>query len=371
MIDGVKVKDLKPIPDDRGMLMEMWRSDDPDFQGFGQVYITWVYPGVVKAWHYHKKQTDHFVCVSGMAKVALHDAREGSPTRGETNDFVIGWQRQRLLIIPPGVYHGFTAVGTEPAGIINIPTELYDHDDPDEFRLPFDDPSIPLRLGGEEPMKAPGLRRRRASSAVPSSGGCSPTHPDRVEIVNLDKLTYAGNLDNLRERGRGRSPLPLRPRRHLRPRGGDRSALRASTPSSTSPPRPTSTVPSPSRRPSSIPTSWARTPCWKSCASWASAAWCRCPPTRSTAPSTRARSPRRTPSPFEPLLGLQGRRRPAGARLPAHVRPAGDDHPGLEHLRSLPVSREADPALRHQRARGREAAPLRRRTQRARLAARR
>ena len=108
------MKDLKSIPDDRGMLMEMWRSDDPDFQRFGQCYITWVNPGVVKAWHYHAKQTDHFVCVSGMAKVALHDAREGSPTRGETNDFVIGWQRQRLLIIPPGVYHGFTAVGTSP-----------------------------------------------------------------------------------------------------------------------------------------------------------------------------------------------------------------------------------------------------------------
>jgi dTDP-4-dehydrorhamnose 3,5-epimerase len=142
MIEGVKVKDLKPIPDDRGMLMEMWRSDDPDFQRFGQVYITWVNPGVVKAWHYHKKQTDHFVCVAGMAKVALHDAREGSPTFGETNDVVMGWQRQRLLIIPPGVYHGFTAVGMEPAGIINIPTELYDPEDPDEFRRPFDDPEI-------------------------------------------------------------------------------------------------------------------------------------------------------------------------------------------------------------------------------------
>jgi len=149
MIEGVKVKDLRPIPDDRGMLMEMWRSDDADFQRFGQVYITWVYPGVVKAWHYHKKQTDHFVCVAGMAKVALHDAREGSPTHRETNDFVIGWQRQRLLLIPPGVYHGFTALGTEPAGIINIPTEVYDPDDPDEFRLPFDDPSIEYDWGAK------------------------------------------------------------------------------------------------------------------------------------------------------------------------------------------------------------------------------
>lgn len=142
MIDGVIVKDLKVVPDERGLLMEMWRSDDPDYERFGQCYVTMVYPGVVKAWHYHKKQTDHFVCVGGMAKVVLYDMREGSPTKGETNEFVIGWQRQRMIIIPKDVFHGFTAVGTEPAFIVNIPTELYDYENPDEHRRAFDDPEI-------------------------------------------------------------------------------------------------------------------------------------------------------------------------------------------------------------------------------------
>jgi dTDP-4-dehydrorhamnose 3,5-epimerase len=142
MIEGVIVKELKVIPDERGSLMEMMRSTDPEFQKFGQVYMTMVYPGVVKAWHYHKLQTDHFVCVAGMAKVVLHDTREGSPTKGETNEFVIGWQRQRLIVIPPDVYHGFTAVGSEPAYIVNIPTEVYNDAEPDEYRLPFDDTSI-------------------------------------------------------------------------------------------------------------------------------------------------------------------------------------------------------------------------------------
>ena len=142
MIDGVKIKPLKVVPDDRGMLMEMWRSDDPDFQAFGQCYVTVVYPGVVKAWHYHKKQTDHFVCVAGMAKVGLFDAREGSPTKGESQTVYLGWQNQRLLVIPPGVYHGFTPAGPDPASIINIPTELFDYENPDEHRRPFDDPEI-------------------------------------------------------------------------------------------------------------------------------------------------------------------------------------------------------------------------------------
>jgi dTDP-4-dehydrorhamnose 3,5-epimerase len=142
VIEGVKVKELTVHPDERGLLMEFMRSTDPEFQKFGQAYITMVHPGVVKAWHYHKLQTDYFVCVGGMAKVVLHDTREGSPTKGETDEFVIGWQRQRMIIIPPNVYHGFMAVGTESAYIVNMPTEVYNDAEPDEYRLPHDDPSI-------------------------------------------------------------------------------------------------------------------------------------------------------------------------------------------------------------------------------------
>ena len=68
MIQGVATKTLKVIADERGYLMEMMRSDDPFFQKFGQCYLSVVYPGVVKGWHYHEKQTDHFVIVKGMAK---------------------------------------------------------------------------------------------------------------------------------------------------------------------------------------------------------------------------------------------------------------------------------------------------------------
>jgi len=142
MIDGAKIAELKVIEDERGYLIEMLRSDSPDFENFGQVYMTVVYPGVVKAWHLHKKQTDNFVCVSGVAKVGLYDAREGSPTKGETAVIVMGRWKQCRLTIPAGVYHGFTAVGAEPAAIINIPTELYDYDHPDEYRRPWNDPEI-------------------------------------------------------------------------------------------------------------------------------------------------------------------------------------------------------------------------------------
>ena len=147
MIEGVLVKRLKVIPDERGMLMEMLRADDAIFQKFGQVYVSMAYPGVVKGWHYHLKQTDYFVAIKGMMKVALYDNREGSPTKGVVNDFFMGELNPILLVIPPGVIHGMKAIGTEPAYMINIPTEVYNYDSPDEYRIHPHDNDIPYDWG--------------------------------------------------------------------------------------------------------------------------------------------------------------------------------------------------------------------------------
>lgn len=143
MIDGVKVTPRRPIPDERGRLMELFRSDEPDFEKFGQVYMTTAYPGAVKAWHYHKKQVDNFICIRGMMKVVLYDAREGSATHGEVNEFFMGVHNPIRLRIPKGVYHGFKCISTEEAVVINVPTEVYRHKDPDEYRAPAHEPSIP------------------------------------------------------------------------------------------------------------------------------------------------------------------------------------------------------------------------------------
>ena len=145
MIEGVRTKHLRVIPDERGMLMEMLRDDDEFFQKFGQVYLSIVYPGVVKGWHFHRKQTDHFVFVRGMAKVVLYDNREACKTRGEINEFFMGEQNPILLVIPPLVLHGMKGVGTEPAYLVNIPTEHYDYDHPDEYRIDPHSPDVPYR----------------------------------------------------------------------------------------------------------------------------------------------------------------------------------------------------------------------------------
>lgn len=143
MIEGVKIKKLKVIPDERGRLMEILRGDEEIFQRFGQVYMTTTYPGVIKAWHYHKIQTDNIAVVKGMLKVALYDPREGSPTRGEVDQFFIGEHNPLLIQVPPQVYHGWKCISEQEAIVINCPTEPYNYKDPDEYRLPFDTDQIP------------------------------------------------------------------------------------------------------------------------------------------------------------------------------------------------------------------------------------
>jgi dTDP-4-dehydrorhamnose 3,5-epimerase len=143
MIDGVEIKKLKLIPDERGFLMELLRSDEALFQKFGQVYLSVVYPGVVKGWHFHKVQTDFIAVVHGMAKLVLYDGREGSPTSNTVQEFFIGELNPTLIKIPPFILHGMKGIGLEPAYFINCPTEVYHYDKPDEYRVDPHDPKIP------------------------------------------------------------------------------------------------------------------------------------------------------------------------------------------------------------------------------------
>ena len=144
MIEGVTLKQLRRIVDDRGFILEILRDDDAMFRGFGQAYISGIFPGIVKAWHCHKLQHDSFCVVGGNAKVGLYDDREGSPTHGETMGLVIGELNPMVIQIPPLVWHGMVAVGGEPALLLNLPNLHYNREDPDELRRPPFDPEIPF-----------------------------------------------------------------------------------------------------------------------------------------------------------------------------------------------------------------------------------
>jgi len=143
MIYGVIIKKLKVIPDERGRLMEIFRADDNFFEKFGQVYMTSAYPGVVKGWHYHKRQFDNMAVIKGMMKIVLYDSRKESATFGEINEIFAGIHNPVLVHIPPFVYHGFKCISEDEAIVVNTPTEVYNYQEPDEFRLPAHNSNIP------------------------------------------------------------------------------------------------------------------------------------------------------------------------------------------------------------------------------------
>jgi len=140
-IEGVAVSEQKPNIDDRQTLIVYLRSSDPYFAGFSQSYVAICERGVVKAWHYHLKQTDLWFVPYGKIKVGLFDSREGSPTSGVVNEIIMGGGMEITLSIPPGVYHGYVTL-SDMSILINTTNQPYDPSD--EYRIPWDDKRIPF-----------------------------------------------------------------------------------------------------------------------------------------------------------------------------------------------------------------------------------
>lgn len=141
-IDGVVVHPLARHADDRGYFEELIRVTDDFFhEGFGQLSHSKMYPGVVKAWHIHKTQIDWWYVAFGRLRVALHDLREESPTRGVTQEIALGDDLPpAVLKIPAGVAHGCRVIGETPAHLFYVTSCTYNPDE--EGRISFDDAEI-------------------------------------------------------------------------------------------------------------------------------------------------------------------------------------------------------------------------------------
>ncbi|RMF61679.1 MAG: hypothetical protein D6743_13210 [Calditrichaeota bacterium] len=152
MIEGVEIKELQTHQDERGFFREVVRVTDGFFtEGFGQFSHSLMYAGVAKAWHVHKTQVDWWYVPVGNIKVALHDLREGSPTKGETQVLFMGENYgARVLKIPAGVAHGCRVLGSH-AHLFYITSKTYDPEE--EGRIPHDDPQIGFDWTASPPIK--------------------------------------------------------------------------------------------------------------------------------------------------------------------------------------------------------------------------
>jgi dTDP-4-dehydrorhamnose 3,5-epimerase len=147
LIDGVRMEPLQIHPDDRGFFMELTRLGEglatamvPEGDRRIQVSFTLTYPGTIKAIHYHAEQTDLWAPVSGMLQVFLYDLRRNSKTFGLINTIFVGSYRPWEILIPPGVGHGYKALGVEPIQLLYLTDRHYNP--ADEFRIAYNDPTI-------------------------------------------------------------------------------------------------------------------------------------------------------------------------------------------------------------------------------------
>ena len=143
MIDGVTVIPLKQIPDERGKILHMLKISDSNFEKFGEMYFSMVYPNVVKGWHIHKRMNLNYAVPVGMIKLVLYDGREGSKTKGELMELFVGEDNYVLVHVPFGVVNGFKGIGTKPALVANCATVPHDPEeieriDPFNNNIPYD-----------------------------------------------------------------------------------------------------------------------------------------------------------------------------------------------------------------------------------------
>jgi dTDP-4-dehydrorhamnose 3,5-epimerase len=138
-IDGVSYRLTRPVSHRQGHLTEVLRADW-GFADFPIVQVTWTvtFPHEVRAWGIHRFTVDRLFAATGSLCIVCYDGRRKSPTFGCINEFFLGERNQGLVLIPTGVYHGWKNIGDDEATIISMPSQLYDHDCPDRWELPWD-----------------------------------------------------------------------------------------------------------------------------------------------------------------------------------------------------------------------------------------
>jgi dTDP-4-dehydrorhamnose 3,5-epimerase len=128
-----------PITYENGLITDVARIDQKLIGSpIVQVHLNHTLAGKTNAWGLHKENTDRLFLVSGQVKFAIFDGRENSPTYGAINEFFVSDRSPGLLIIPPNLYHGWKNIGNTDSIIINMPSYLYDYENPDAYHLDWD-----------------------------------------------------------------------------------------------------------------------------------------------------------------------------------------------------------------------------------------
>ncbi|HKM79041.1 MAG TPA: dTDP-4-dehydrorhamnose 3,5-epimerase family protein [Candidatus Bathyarchaeia archaeon] len=153
-LKGVRILDIDLRPDERGFFAEVLREDCQEYldnDWIAQVNLSYSHPDTVRAWHCHARgQVDHFLALQGAVKVCAYDDQENSSTKGRLVEIILSEKRPQLVRIPGNYWHGTKTVSSTPALVVYFVNRLYDKENPDEQRRPWNDSKlIPLAINGK------------------------------------------------------------------------------------------------------------------------------------------------------------------------------------------------------------------------------
>lgn len=146
LISGVTLTGLSDGTDKRGQLNELLSMRNDTVEPIVHVYQVHAAPKSVRAWLLHKLQDDRLAFTMGHFRVVLFDLRTDSPTYLQLNVFDLGAKRQALLRIPAFVVHGVQNMGADVSSFVNLPTRIYDAENPDKWRISQDHAGVPYHF---------------------------------------------------------------------------------------------------------------------------------------------------------------------------------------------------------------------------------
>jgi len=146
MLPGIRIRDINKIVDERGYFAEIMREDWTDLIGddrICQFNVSSSFPGTIRAWHRHARgQVDYLIALKGMMKICAYDDTEGSPTRGGLTEIIATDEKSQVVRVPGHYWHGTRTLGDERSLTLYLVTSLYDPENPDELRRPWNDAKI-------------------------------------------------------------------------------------------------------------------------------------------------------------------------------------------------------------------------------------
>jgi dTDP-4-dehydrorhamnose 3,5-epimerase len=144
---GVTIRNAITHVDGRGSVCEIfdtrwgWSEEPVPF-----VYTYSLRPGMIKGWGMHKLHEDRYFILLGDMEIVMYDARPESPTYKLVATVVLAEHQRRLVNIPTGIWHANHNIGSKDVFVINLPTQPYNHESPDKYRLPLDTDLIPYQF---------------------------------------------------------------------------------------------------------------------------------------------------------------------------------------------------------------------------------